>query len=549
MSPIIDQLNILELAIADVRGQNYKDNEIEIEARFKHLNESGPAPLTASQFYQFKDTLSKMKIVPFHELSIDYISGKYRKTIIQKKDSDELIVWRLKSNLKSIFLDDYGIKIAINAEIPISNPPKQFKPTFSRTKDRQSYIIQNGCVRLDLTIVHTISEGETHPSYEIELELLDISKPSVFLNLVKDFWRILHGTEEVYTHKQLKIIANDIKKQLGIETLDNFSREMLVQSRPLHPDDLVYGGIVGNSSTTYSVTHKADGHRKILFFHKTGTWCIMPPYEYNWITSEMDAILPGTLLDGELIPIEKRLPNAPKVRYWYLAFDCLCIQYNNEIRMKPLHDRAQICYQIARNNKTSLLTITAKEHWEMKTPIEFFAKMAMMLEQSSILSYKTDGYMFTPTLIPYINNNHGKLLTNGPDIVKYKFKSNLTIDFSVKQIIDSTTHKPIFHLFGTKKGTLTPVKFEGTSSLPYNSSMLMHDHPLLMNIPIYTVVEFGWNNEKKQLIPIKQRRDKVVGNDIEIACQIWTSLFNPIPPEALDGTDYSHMIFLLKRTV
>jgi len=557
MTAILDQLNTLDLAIAEARGRNYKDNEIEVEARFKYIHENGSYPLSASQFYQFKESISKMKITPVYEISTDYVSGKYRKTVSQKEgqDSLEVITWRMKSMIRNIFLDDYGIKLAVNAEVPISNPPKKFTYNFSRTKNRQSYYLYNNSLRLDLTIVQTMSEkSETSTTYEMELELLDLSKTDLFIKNVKDFWRILHNTEEVYSTKDLLKLTINIKKQLGLDSLSRFNRDVLVQARNIKPNDLVYGGIIGNSYTTYSVTHKADGQRKMLIYDESGVWLAMPPYEYNLITKEPNMNLNGTIIDGELVPKDQRLENAPKVRYWYLAFDCLSIQYTTEIQQKPLHDRAQICLQIARNNKSKLLFINAKEHWEVKSPIDFFSRMSEMLVQSEILSYKTDGFMFTPTLINY--NSHSntlefseRVLTKNPDIVKYKPKKDLTIDFSVKQIMDSKTKKPVYHLYCSKKGSSEPVEFKGTEQIPYTVDMLDHSNPLLMNIPINTVIEFGWDSTKNYLFPVKYRRDKVVGNDIDVAKNIWMDLFDPISTKALSGNDFSYSMFLLKRTI
>ncbi|GAG79842.1 unnamed protein product, partial [marine sediment metagenome] len=110
----------------------------------------------------------------------------------------------------------------------------------------------------------------------------------------------------------------------------------------------------------YSVTHKADGQRKLLVFHTTGIWLVMSPYSLNRISKKIIPTLTGTILDGEYIPINKRLEGAPKTNIWYLAFDCLAWNNDNSIQKQRHGNRMNHAQVVTDLFKSNLLYINTK---------------------------------------------------------------------------------------------------------------------------------------------------------------------------------------------
>ena len=561
MTAIIDQLSRLEVELAKIRGK-FSDKQIEVEARFgKILPDTNNGPISASDFYRFSDTMAKSNLKPITEYSTDFTDGIVRKTVIQRGTSDQEVLWKRKKRHNVIDLYEYALRIAISSEEPIK-PVEAFKPSVIRTKDRTSYYFANNVIRLDLTKVQMKDENDQPiTAFEIEAELLDINQPQAFLNAVRGFVRAIHGTEVLYSKTQLHDAIMDIKQLFGLNSLNRFNRDMLVQARNLQFRDMIYGGIVGNPYTTYVASHKADGQRKIIFFHTSGIWAIMPPNEYNLISTQPNLNLVNTYLDGEMISMDNRLfktASPPSSKYWFLAFDCLAIQGDTEIQNKPYNVRIRMCTKIAEVNKTSLLTINSKEVYEMIEPIDMFAVMASMLYQVPSLAYKTDGFMFTPLMLPYKLNSHllpveQRVLTDHPDIVKWKPAEDLTIDFAVMKKMNNKTKNEEIKLYSSRRPTINDKsnkeEFVGTESIPLTSDMIDSRHPLLLGIPKDTVVEFEWNTEKRKLIPRKLRNDKPVGNDIEVAKQVWNDIFFPIQPSSLEVTDLSHAVIFLARSV
>ena len=554
MSEITDHLKLIEREIAKARSV-YPDNQMEVEARFWKITSEGESPLKAADFLRLQETLNKSTLVPVHEYSVDESQGNIRKTNI-----NETVTWKKKQRLFSVEIPEYALKIAVNAEIPIT-PPKSFQPTVTRTKDRYSYLFSSGSYRLDMTRVQMVDEKNIPSTrYEVEAELMDVGKITGFLKSLEGFVRAIHGSETLYSLPILQQLTKDITRQFELKNLYHFNRDVLVQARNIKSDDLVYGGLVGNPFTPYYVTHKADGRRQLVIFHKTGLWACMPPYEYNRIMKVVDNTkLWNTYLDGEMIPKEQRRKDEaspPKSKYWFLSFDILALQKQQDIRNATFSQRNHMMTMIAQEYKNNdLLVINSKDVFTIVEPIDMFAVMSVMAIQRDILAYKQDGFMFGPLLTPYNNNSHllpasERVLTKNPDIVKWKPAEELTIDFALMKKINSKTNKQEIHVLSSKRGQKDPVEFIGTRKSPFDSkTMIDATHPMLAGLQTGTVVEFEWNTMMKKLVPKKIRSDKSVGNDIEVAEQVWDDIFNPIPITTLEGNDFMYLFSFIRRTV
>jgi co-chaperonin GroES (HSP10) len=562
---ITDQILHLTKKVGDVLSSFRQSDSlsIEVEARLWKISDNGIYPLSSSDFYRIKNHLDKrIKVTTeYSEDSID-TTQSIRKTLIPNEGDagKPIIKWMIKKPLHELRIDEVGVKIAISKEQLLPIAPTNFNPSIYRTKKRWSYHFNPYYIRLDLTVVTFVDkDNNTQSKYEMEIECTNKSYLKNFLIGVSDFVRALHGTDILYTLTDLQQLTKTIQKDLKLYSLQRFNREVLVQARNMKKEDLVYGGIIGNVSTTYSVTHKADGQRKVLVFDKTGLWSVMPPYEYNHISTYVDPNVIGTYLDGEMIPMEHRLDAAPKTKYWFIAFDCLCIQHNEniDIRELPLHDRTVISTEVAEKNSTKDISINSKAYKELNTVMDLFAIMSEMKVESTILSYKTDGFMFVPTLLAYNNNSHllplnERELTKYPDIIKWKPFQELTIDFKVINKIDNVSKSSIPHLYCSKRGIKDPVEFLGSSGYPFIPTKdTIQDKSEdgsfnLKNLSHGSVVEMTYNNGK--FVPKKLRMDKEVGNDIEVGQNIWEDIHHPIPLSTLIGDNLHYVKYSIDRT-
>ena len=118
-----------QIALAKLRGEIKNEKHIEVEARFQKFadNAFGTTPLSSSDFYRVKEHMIKKQntLVPIEEESTDYIHQDIRHTVY--KSSSKPDRWISKKNIKNFFINDYGLKIALNVELPIAQPPKNFR--------------------------------------------------------------------------------------------------------------------------------------------------------------------------------------------------------------------------------------------------------------------------------------------------------------------------------------------------------------------------------------------------------------------------------------
>lgn len=539
----------LSTAIAKAQSTHPKAS-VEVEARFSLITPAGPQFVSAIVFTRFLQSLKDSKVPMTEETTVDYTDKSgVRRTMSGASES-----WSRKIRVYWIDHTPLAVRLSVSAEIPVYKPPVDFNASVIRTKKRSSFTVPY--MRLDLTEVQMTEKNRESTRYEIELELLDITQLEKFLSSIPTFIKKIHSTEYLYSVDDLISLTTMLKTYLPVTDLYRFNRDVLVQARNIKRNDLVFGGLIGNSVTGYSVTHKADGIRKLLVFDDTGIWLIMPPYEYNRLSADVLKNLIGTIIDGEMIPEKSRLSvvaKPPDSKYWFIGFDCLMVQFNTEISQKPLNDRLTIVQQVATKTKSTLLTLNAKEFIFIRDANDLFAKLKPLFvrQKDQLLAYKTDGFMFTPTAVGYNSKSHlipndQRYLTNHPDIVKYKPPEEITIDFMISKKIDKSG-KEIIKLFSSKRGQRDPVLFEGTLTIPCTTNMITQHHELTNSIPTGFIVEYGWNSQSHQLEPRRLRPDKAVANDIEVALQNWSDMFNPIYQSTLEGEDFVYFQGIVSR--
>lgn len=509
---------------------------IEVEARFHmvspHTGDLSPIP--ASVFYRMQDYLGTLQLPSTVALSTDSTEGDVRRTEIGGR-----ISWMQKQRIKFVESKPLGVRLVLSREIP-TQAPRSFRPTYTRTKKRTSYVFTD-VARLDMT---RVTNSNNKVSYEVELECLDLARvKSEFIKYVSMVRKLIYGSNTLYTSQELHAVAQELMLasppvKPSEDPLMRFNRDVLVQARNIKQEDIVFGGIVGNPDTEYEVTAKADGIRKLMVFTSSGCWLVMPPYEYDRVLTYEPLMQPlvGSWLDGELVPMDRRNPKAspPDTPYWFLIFDVLRVE-GRSVQDAPLRTRLTLAKTVAdlfMTHKT--LRVHAKEFYPIKRVQDLFTTMSSLRKLEPTLAYKIDGYMFTPSSTPYNSRSHElpieqRVLVAVPDIVKWKPPEELTIDFAVRRETWG------LGLYSSEKGVRGGVLFRGTDALRFHGEIVRS--PLLEGIDNDTVVEFGWNEKEKALEARRVRFDKVVGNDIRIAKEVWNDIHNPLPFTALSSED------------
>lgn len=501
-----------------------------------------------------------------------------RKTLVIPTNEDDEIgeIWIEKTQLWQQVNEDYPFRVALSTEVEIEPINEEFKPDVIRTKNRVSYLIFNGNMRLDLTMVDMINEDNVDSTqYELELEILNITALSNLQTAASVVLLLLLDTVELYTRKERNDIVNYVNDILGGWDRGIIDHRPIVQARNLKLRDMVWGGLIGNEYTSYTVTHKTDGIRKLLVIHRSGVWLVMAPSEINKVTSQSYRQLEGYILDGEYVPndgshrIYKN--GAPICRIWYNTFDCLSAPFeqrgqygDTSVQNYPHKDRMIRAQIVADYLKSTVIQVITKTFREFRTAEEFFTIMSEMFAEQPNLSYKQDGFLFTPAYVMY--NPHSdkyklsqRVLTRYPDICKWKPKEQLTIDFlicpkivnavktielySTEQIVDNDRNnrnnrsRQVRPACASNIDNTPLVRFTGTSSYPFSNEIDM-DNPLTMNVPNRTIVEYRWDYERRLFVPERIRHDKTKPNRNEIAIDVWEDIHDPIDENVLTGNSF-----------
>lgn len=532
---------------------NYQNSSgvIELEAKFgfytNKFNSNVP-------YIHYDRLLNKLRnidsIVEISETSnVAQHDNIRRITTVKLGDQPETILWQTKNRIRDFDIYDYDMRISINLEQEISAQPI-FTPKIIRERSRHTFSLYNGLIKIDMTEVIMRDEDKTiKPKYEVEVEYTgNRNNLDLFQQEIENIFKLLRGTNIVFTSNEKKRVTDDFTNILG------GSKEILVEARNIKKKDLVFGGIVGNQNvrdervlaqprrsevprgTNYIVTIKADGLRKLLIIHSTGVWLIHPPFEYNLVLntkilpklSSLLNSLNGSIFDGELVELKRY----NGVLFNYLIFDCLSFKGDRRIQDQTYISRQKIIEAVAKVIKTPVLTVNVKESQEV-TVDNFFSTVKYFLDRRTSLEYNEDGLMFTPIDIIYNPMSQKyplreRSLTSVPDICKWKKPEDITIDFSIKPVLNG---KIELYSFDSIKGK--SVLFTGSQMNPLTPDMIDHDNPLTKNVPANLIVEYEFKNGL--MSPRRIRYDKSGANKLLIALDNWEDIMNPIGEKDLIG--------------
>lgn len=460
--------------------------------------------------------------------TVSYYEDGIRR-ITKIKDGKEEAVYENKTTVKTEDIENYGIRIAHNKEVKTGKPKTGEK--WERIRDRLSWY--GGFYTIDLTVIYQNFNGKVNKKYEIEVEITDTGD---ILPIVEEIYKKLYDTKNVYDKKETKEIIDEMNKSFG-----EYSRDILVDSRPIKWNDLVYGGIVGNTSivnkdllvgkksggTRYAVTYKADGIRKLLYLRsvKNGTelWLIMPYNDFNYV-GYTEKKFRQCLLDGEYINGNI-----------YLAFDTL-IYNGKDARSVSYVNRMELAKHtissIKENFSNLEIDFRLKEYAILEDRDSFYEQVGIFLEKRKQLDYQEDGLMFVPVDVIYNPESqrlypNQRLLTKNPDICKWKPKEDITIDFAIKWQDDG------IHLYSYDEKKRKDVEFVGDYKYKFLQEYIDQRSELTKELESGTIVEYEWKNGL--MTPRRIRLDKLSPNKISTALSNWTDIQNPIDENDLMG--------------
>jgi hypothetical protein len=490
---------------------------------------------------------------------------------------------------------DFNMKITVSNEYSFEKESKYFKPSSTRTKKRTSFDFKNQYGGyLDLTIVEEqFGQDPPKKKYEVEFEITESFDK--FRNKIEKLSMIvisiLQDSVIPYTNSQKIEMYKYVSDLLDIDNYRDLKFSLLPEARDLRITDMVFGGIVGNKSAHYCVTHKADGIRKLIVTTPTSIWAFVPGTQdanllYKFRETEYNSVPPfqeGFIFDGEILTKENRR-DGYESKYLFYIFDCLC-ENKEDIRSKNYMERMELALRFtehpiieiknvvdtfgertsnenvainlleppirfnefkirdSRLNKT--IKFLVKGYMSLTSVEHFFDTMRLMFLQQTDLSFKQDGFMFIPLTSTYNPYNDGtyknfppifqRSLTEFPDICKWKPVELRSIDF----FVEHSDKKDRVVLKAIEGKTLQP--FTGTGSYPL-SDRIDTQHPLLQNESTSsTIVEFYWDSKRQLLTPSRIRSDKPAPNKLQTAKIIWKNIFKGIDKETLIGESFQLM--------
>jgi hypothetical protein len=514
---IYDKNTVLTDRSFDIQTGKQK-SFVELEAKFGHYNNRGFSSTVPYVHYErlldlLRNHYGKNEFTQeSHVAQFDTIR---RITIVSQGEGPEVVIWQRKIKLQDFDFAEYDVRVSMSREDNISADeiPKTFNPTVIRERTRHTFTLVENIIKIDLTEVMMRAEDMiVRQSYEVELEFAG-NKDSlqVFVDYVDNIFKWLRGTNIIYTNTDKNLLIGDVTRILGGTNTYKIDKRVLVEARNIKRRDIVYGGIVGNSSikdpnvlsngksggTNYAITYKADGLRKMLIIHTTGIWLVYPPFEFNLVLTPTADIFQrntflnnfsGTILDGELgvARVQK------DISYWYLGFDCLSFKGNTGIQSLSYLERHKFVDAIAGKLKTKILTVDTKIIKEIKTPGDFFRLVGEFLDKRNDLEYKEDGLMFIPIDVIYNPRSQKhplnvRVLTSIPDTCKWKEGGDITIDFSIRWLQDGR-----LDLYSYDDVTENMVPFRGDLINPLTADMIDYLNPLTLNKPTNLIVEYEW---------------------------------------------------------
>lgn len=489
-------------------------------------------------------------------------NGKKRTQWIYK---DKLFLDKGDRKIPDVDNYNYDVRFTVSTEEKIKRrdesklpEPDIIRQTTRITKKYKNHIVE-------LSRVKNIKGDKSYNTYELEVEFgggHDRDNKEYFLKIVSLLLRKVHSSRYVFTRPER--FALNVKTNLLLTNGKDSNpiwvdRDNLNQGRNLKTEDLVLGGIVQNDNTSYSVTDKADGVRKLIAFTDIGMWFFFPPAEYNLVLkfSKPRHDYDDVIMEGELIPEEHRrrtesgrfISESHNKDYVMYIFDCLSdSKYKGRLQNKSLDVRLKRAATIARQIVNKNIHLEVKKfrrlHYGPSDEYTFFEVMSQQLDNLQTLPYETDGLMIIPTSAPYdpwqgkqLPPIYKRNLKDYPDVCKWKQPENLTVDLEPRLGSDGNVVAYVMHEKENRR-----VEWSGTKFYSMHHWELIDPKDPILNpngsfVDVGTVVEFSPNppGSKFGLTAKRTRPDKGGPNRRNIVDDTWDLFHRPVTENTLRG--------------
>ena len=527
-----------------------KNNEFEIRFGkfiFERNDNSGgknnvrfDSNINIDSFYSLKQMMEKNQFQKKIIVTREHLY-QHQQAIIKKivnVDTQETIVM-LKQCIKKYDIYDYNMRFSnsyekVGVELPQEDRHRGATPPLTRTKNRTSFALPFGT--LDLTVVEQEQKGIITTKYEVECEITNgitngiISKLQkkeildyllIFLQIIQNNYYIISSTEK---RNVLTEYRNLVKNKFFIGA----------QPETLHKERI--STLYKNE---YSVTDKADGERFFMFIDKNKNVYFIDSNLNNVLKTNVKCNnFISSVIDGELLRHDNVIH--------FLAFDLLFyndtdLRGNNNYLLKT------------RLGLLKEINLTISDFYKISIKHYYFGNVfsasKTILENIDNNFYKNDGLIFTPINEPY------PLAKKWRSLLKWKPSNMNTIDFYIVK------KGSIWELY-VQGGVGVSNDVKGNNFDGKNDTKILFDinkfNEKITNVITYettfdpdtidnttgekfktnTVVEFYWDQTRSSFQPIRTRWDKTMnerkhGNYIDVACDIWNTINNPIDKEFL----------------
>lgn len=442
--------------------------------------------------------------------SIEYTTGK--------------IEYEKKTRVGNSVVDpNYKWKTTLSKEKSVSGPTED--KTGTRIRDRKSWVLFPG--RIDASKVineYFDKKGSkiTRTTYEIEYEYVgERSNLKLFReNLFKIYSMIFVGEFKPYDCYDLSPVVQKV----------NGLHKILPKPRNIKKEDLEFGGIVGNIEMF--VTVKADGVRYILVVSGNKLWLTFPSLEFYFYEQINHRSWDDSMFDGEFVTLKNGQPQ-------FIIFDCLRASGRDmtktDYSLRLTYARRFVRSfageatgkQDPRNKGIWDGFVSCKETYAL-SEMNYYRLLRKMMVKRFSETFKQDGLIFIPNTVynsgSEVHNLSERILTQYPDICKWKDPENLTVDFEVRQDGYDRTFLNVWD--GTKS-----VPFRGNLKYPFQNPVQG-----LSDIPDGIIAEFSLSGHPRF---VRARPDKTGSNTQTVANSVWNDVIDPIDEKYILGLTLS----------
>lgn len=536
-----------------------KDPSLELEFRigsFQRNNTITPPQTTFISsveidfFYKLKNVISKHTTPKILKTTEKIYKTQNNKGVLKSVNNLEngASHFMNKYTVKKYNIYDLDLRIALSNEKVMKHMDKNIQESeiLIRNKNRESYILHTNIPGIKLSYDFTIVSDEQNvpQTYEIEIEVLkDFCFQNISNDIVESISTFVHNVfiNILCTRQSNYFVTPHSVKKTVMKQYNELVQSYYfigVQPETLQKEHL------GQLTKNYSVTDKADGERCLLFINNNSEVFLMDNSLKNIKRISAKTSYKNCILDGELINKDTRM--------CFCAFDTMFVdgndlrgntQYNLKARLDFAHSIIQSI-----TDPCDYYTFEVKEFFFGNV---FLASKFIWCEKK--FAYQLDGLVFTPTEEPYPKTRKWSSL------LKWKPSHLNTIDFYSVKLPNSNTWE--LYVGGESNYKSTEKKsnyqnqkvlFDVAKLLNENSnninsmttsienSMLdpTTNQPFISN----TVIEFFFDKQINQFVPLKTRWDKTLknsmGNFVKVACDIWKNIWYPVTEDQLFNAMY-----------